>query len=58
MALARALVTRPAILLLDEPLGALDEKFRLDMQVELLELHRKLGMTFVYITHARKRRSP
>ena len=54
MALARALVTRPAILLLDEPLGALDEKLRLDMQVELLELHRQLGMTFVYITHSQE----
>jgi len=54
VALARALVTRPAILLLDEPLGALDEKLRLDMQVELLELHSKLGMTFVYITHSQE----
>ncbi len=54
VALARALVTRPALLLLDEPLGALDEKLRLDMQVELLELHRKLGMTFVYITHSQE----
>jgi ABC-type Fe3+/spermidine/putrescine transport system ATPase subunit len=54
VALARALVTRPAILLLDEPLGALDEKLRLDMQVELLELHDKLGMTFVYITHSQE----
>jgi spermidine/putrescine transport system ATP-binding protein len=54
VALARALVTRPAILLLDEPLGALDEKLRLDMQVELLELHKQLGMTFVYITHSQE----
>jgi ABC-type Fe3+/spermidine/putrescine transport system ATPase subunit len=54
VALARALVTRPALLLLDEPLGALDEKLRLDMQVELLELHKKLGMTFVYITHSQE----
>jgi spermidine/putrescine transport system ATP-binding protein len=54
VALARALVTRPAILLLDEPLGALDEKLRLDMQVELLDLHKKLGMTFVYITHSQE----
>jgi ABC-type Fe3+/spermidine/putrescine transport system ATPase subunit len=54
VALARALVTRPAILLLDEPRGALDEKLRLDMQVELLDLHRKLGMTFVYITHSQE----
>src|SRR4051794_22052775 len=54
VALARALVTRPAILLLDEPLGALDEKLRLDMQLELLELHKKLGVTFVYITHSQE----
>jgi ABC-type Fe3+/spermidine/putrescine transport system ATPase subunit len=54
VALARALVTRPAILLLDEPLGALDEKLRLDMQVELLALHKQLGMTFVYITHSQE----
>ncbi|MBM3516461.1 MAG: ABC transporter ATP-binding protein [Alphaproteobacteria bacterium] len=54
VALARALVTRPAILLLDEPLGALDEKLRQDMQVELLDLHRKLGLTFVYITHSQE----
>jgi spermidine/putrescine transport system ATP-binding protein len=54
VALARALVTRPAILLLDEPLGALDEKLRLDMQVELMEIHKQLGMTFVYITHSQE----
>jgi ABC-type Fe3+/spermidine/putrescine transport system ATPase subunit len=54
VALARALVPRPAILLLDEPLGALDEKLRVDMQVELLEIHRRLGMTFIYITHSQE----
>ncbi len=54
VALARAIVPRPAILLLDEPLGALDEKLRIDMQVELMELHRRLGMTFVYITHSQE----
>lgn len=54
VALARALVPRPAILLLDEPIGALDEKLRVDMQVELLELHKRLGMTFVYITHSQE----
>ena len=54
MALARALVTRPAILLLDEPLGALDEKLRIDMQAELVEIQRTLGMTFVYITHSQE----
>jgi ABC-type Fe3+/spermidine/putrescine transport system ATPase subunit len=54
VALARALVPRPAILLLDEPLGALDEKLRVDMQVELMEIHKTLGMTFVYITHSQE----
>ena len=54
ISLARALVTRPAILLLDEPLGALDEKLRVDMQVELLELHKQLGMTFIYVTHSQE----
>jgi spermidine/putrescine transport system ATP-binding protein len=54
VALARALVPRPAILLLDEPLGALDEKLRVDMQVELMEIHKRLGMTFVYITHSQE----
>lgn len=54
VALARALVIRPAILLLDEPLGALDEKLRLAMQIELLQLQRKLGTTFVYITHSQE----
>ncbi len=54
VALARALVTQPAILLLDEPLGALDERLRQDMQAELVELHRKLGMTFIYITHSQE----
>lgn len=54
VALARALVTRPAILLLDEPLGALDEKLRQDMQTELIEIHRSLGTTFIYITHSQE----
>jgi spermidine/putrescine transport system ATP-binding protein len=54
VAIARALVPRPAILLLDEPLGALDEKLRVDMQVELMEIHKTLGMTFVYITHSQE----
>ena len=54
VALARALVTEPAILLLDEPLGALDEKLRVDMQVELLDLHEKLGLTFIYVTHSQE----
>ena len=54
VALARSLVVGPDILLLDEPLGALDERLRVDMQVELLELQRRLGMTFVYITHSQE----
>jgi len=51
VALARALINRPRILLLDEPLGALDLKLREQMQVELKVLHRKLGITFIYVTH-------
>ena len=51
VALARALVNRPALLLLDEPLGALDLKLRKEMQVELKSLQRRVGITFVYVTH-------
>lgn len=51
VALARALVNRPAVILLDEPLGALDLKLRKEMQVELLNLHQNLGLTFVMVTH-------
>lgn len=51
VALARALVNRPAVMLLDEPLGALDLKLRKQMQVELSNLHRQLGITFVMVTH-------
>ena len=54
VALARAIVTRPPILLLDEPLGALDEKLRYDMQAELVEIHKELGITFIYITHSQE----
>lgn len=54
VALARAIVTRPSILLLDEPLGALDEKLRTDMQIELMDIQRSLGMTFIYITHSQE----
>ena len=51
VAIARALVNEPEILLLDEPLGALDLKMRKDMQLELKEMHDKLGITFIYVTH-------
>ncbi|MTJ08403.1 ABC transporter ATP-binding protein [Anabaena sp. UHCC 0204] len=51
VALARALVNRPAVILLDEPLGALDLKLRKEMQVELSNLHKDLGLTFVMVTH-------
>jgi len=54
VALARSIVTEPAILLLDEPLGALDEKLRVDMQVELKDLHERLGITFIYVTHSQE----
>jgi spermidine/putrescine transport system ATP-binding protein len=51
VALARALVNEPQVLLLDEPLGALDLKLRKELQVELLSLQRRLGITFVFVTH-------
>ena len=51
VAIARALIKRPKVLLLDEPLGALDLKLRKQMQIELKRLQRKLGITFVYVTH-------
>jgi putative spermidine/putrescine transport system ATP-binding protein len=51
VALARAFVFRPRILLMDEPLSALDKKLREQMQIELKQLHRKLGVTTVYVTH-------
>lgn len=51
IALARALVFDPQLVLMDEPLGALDKQLREHMQLELKELHRKLGLTFVYVTH-------
>jgi spermidine/putrescine transport system ATP-binding protein len=51
VALARALVLEPQILLLDEPLGALDLKLRKEMQLELKQLNRELGTTFIYVTH-------
>lgn len=51
VALARALINRPQVLLLDEPLGALDLKLRKAMQIELKELNREVGITFIYVTH-------
>jgi spermidine/putrescine transport system ATP-binding protein len=51
VALARALVLKPRVLLLDEPLGALDAKLRKALQVELTTLHREVGITFVFVTH-------
>ena len=51
VALARALVNRPSVLLLDEPLGALDLKLREQMQIELKQLQREVGITFIFVTH-------
>ena len=51
VALARALVNRPSVLLLDEPLGALDLKLRKQMQLELTRIQREVGITFIYVTH-------
>ncbi len=51
VAIARAIVNKPKVLLLDEPLAALDLKMRQDMQIELKEMHQKLGITFIYVTH-------
>jgi len=51
VALARAIVNRPKVLLLDEPLGALDLKLRQEMQIELKWIQREVGITFVYVTH-------
>lgn len=51
VAIARAIVNEPEVLLLDEPLAALDLKMRKDMQMELKEMHKSLGITFVYVTH-------
>ena len=54
IALARALVKRPAVLLLDEPLGALDLKLRKEMQLELKALQHQVGITFIYVTHVQE----
>lgn len=51
VALARALVNRPSVLLLDEPLGALDRKLREEMQVELKQIQQQVGITFIFVTH-------
>ena len=51
VAIARALVNQPKVLLLDEPLGALDLKLRRDMQIELKKIQQQVGITFVYVTH-------
>ena len=51
VALARALINEPAVLLLDEPLGALDLKLRKQMQLELMRIQREVGVTFIYVTH-------
>ena len=51
VAIARAIVNQPKVLLLDEPLAALDLKMRKDMQIELKDMHKQLGITFVYVTH-------
>ena len=51
IAFIKMLLNKPDILLLDEPLGALDLKMRKDMQIELKEMHKKLGITFIYVTH-------
>lgn len=51
VAIARAIICEPEILLLDEPLGALDLKMRKDMQLELKDMHKRLGITFIYVTH-------
>lgn len=51
VAIARAIVNQPAVLLLDEPLAALDLKMRHDMQMELKDMHKQLGITFIYVTH-------
>lgn len=58
VAIARALVGEPKVLLLDEPLAALDRKMREDMQLEIKEMHQKLGITFIYVTHDRRKPLP
>jgi spermidine/putrescine transport system ATP-binding protein len=54
VALARGLVNKPRLLLLDEPLGALDAKLRVEMQIDLIKLQKEVGVTFVFVTHAQQ----
>ncbi len=56
VALARAIVIKPSVLLLDEPLSALDRRLRQEMQVELLRIQRESGLTTIFVTHTRKKR--
>ena len=51
VALARAMVKKPKVFLMDEPLSNLDAKLRQQMRIELIELHKRLGTTFIYVTH-------
>lgn len=53
-----ALVNEPEVLLLDEPLGALDLKLRKEMQIELKRMQKKLGITFIFVTHDQEEASP
>ena len=56
VALARAIVTNPRVLLLDEPLSALDKALRLDMQIELKRIQREVGITTIFVTHDQEKR--
>ncbi|VTT12093.1 spermidine/putrescine transport ATP-binding protein [Streptococcus suis] len=58
VAIARAIINQPRVVLLDEPLSALDLKLRTEMQYELRELQQRLGITFVFVTHDQKKLWP